>query len=164
MRDMEEPVADLAVKKDNRYRHHDTGLSWLLILLVMILLAVAVSIFNGGSDAPGDIVGPRTPTPSPEDSSDVRPPRLYVVSYKSGVFSPTNLRLHSGDTVRFHNDSTISIRIASDPHPQHNNLVGFDSIGDIPPGSNYTFTFAAKGTFGYHNENELSETGTIIVR
>ena len=150
-----------AAKKSPKYIHHDTGLSWVLIVIVLILMTVAVSVFNG--DNGGAVVGP-TVIPTPTVSSEPVTPRLYTVSYKGGVFSPTNLRIHSGDTVRFHNDGIISIRVASDPHPQHNNLVGFDSIGDIPPGSFFTFTFAAKGTFGYHNENSTDESGVIIVR
>lgn len=159
----EDPLVELiARRKPDRYTHHDTGLSWLLIVLVLILMALAVSVFN--KDTVNDSAGLITATPTPEETSDVRPARLYTVSYKSGVFSPTNLRIHSGDTVRFHNDGILPIRVVSNPHPQHNDLVGFDSIGDIPAGSYFTFTFAAKGTFGYHNENSQEQTGTIIVR
>ena len=129
----------------------------MIIILLLILAAIAVSIF--GSTTPVDpTIGQATPTPTPEESHQ---PRVYTVSYRAGVFSPTNLRIHSGDTVRFKNDGILSIRVKSDPP---DNLVGFDSIGDIPQGANFAFTFAAKGIFGYNNTKNASEKGTIIVR
>ena len=53
---------------------------------------------------------------------------------------------------------------ASDPHPTHNQLLGLDSVGDIPQGSYFAYTFSEKGIFGYHNEKKPEEAGTIIVR
>jgi len=99
----------------------------------------------------------KIPTPSPELT---RQPRVYTVSYRGGVFSPTNLRIHAGDTVRFRNDAFFGIRVVTD----NNQLPGFDSIGDIPQDSYFSYTFAEKGIFGYHNESKPEEQGTIIVR
>lgn len=101
------------------------------------------------------------PTLTPEAT---REPRFYTVSYKSGVFSPTNLRIHAGDTVKFKNDGFFSIRIVSDPQPVGSNIPGFDSVGDIPQGSYFSYTFAQVGIFGYHNNKDSEEQGSIIVR
>ncbi len=152
----------LAVKREKRNipTLSGPGIFWGLIILAMIFMVVAINLF--GSSQISDNTEP-TPS-STETPSETKLPRLYTISYKAGVFSPTNLKIHSGDTVRFRNDGIFSIRVVSDPHPEHNNLVGFDSIGDIPQGSNFSFTFAAKGIFGYHNEKNLKEVGTIIVR
>lgn len=145
----------LAAKREKNYHHiSGSGLPWLLIVLVLVLLAFAINIFrqpvnsdighNGGS--------------SSEPTLDVKQPRVYTISYRNGVFSPTNLRIHAGDTVRFKNENVFPIRIVGD------DLVGFDSVGDVPQGSFFAFTFAAKGIFGYHNEKNSDESGTIIVR
>src|SRR3989344_8426362 len=104
---------------------------WLLIILLLILLGGSVSFFgektvDNSNNANSSIL----PT-------DTRQPRVYTVSYKSGVFSPTNLRIHAGDTVRFKNEGIFPIRIVGD------DLVGFDSIGDVPQGSFFAFTIAA---------------------
>lgn len=136
----------------------DTGMFWLLIIITLVLLAVAVHFLGNVPTDVGVIPGTSS-SPSPTESHQ---PRVYTVSYKSGVFSPTNLRIHAGDTVRFRNDGILSIHIAADP--QNNPLAGFDSVGDIPQGSYFAFTFAAKGIFGYINEKNPNETGTIIVR
>jgi len=130
---------------------------WLLIVVLLILLAGAVSYLGerpSSSDNSDKII--------PE--ADSRTPRVYTVSYKSGVFSPTNLRIHAGDTVRFKNESFFGIHMVTDPHPRHDDLPGFDSIADIPQISYFSFTFSSKGIFGYHNENDPEEGGTIIVR
>lgn len=145
-----------AKSEDSSERRHNPAVFWFLIVSLMLLLAGAVKILG----QPGDLSS-KIPTPMPEQS---REPRFYTVSYKSGVFSPTNLRIHAGDTVRLKNESFFSIRIVSDPHPAHNQLSGFDSVGDVPQGSYFSYTFAEKGIFGYHNEKEIEEQGMIIVR
>lgn len=142
--------------EDSSERRHNPAVFWFLIVILMLLLAGAVKILGKSSDLSSKII-----TPLPEE---IRQPRFYTVSYKSGVFSPTNLRIHAGDTVRLKNESFFSIRIVSDPHPAHNQLSGFDSVGDVPQGSYFSYTFAEKGIFGYHNEKEIEEQGMIIVR
>lgn len=147
----------LAVKKQKKLPAiKGPGLFWMLIILTLVLFGLAVSLLGKSQN-----VGTNLPTPSETVSPDIKPSRIYTISYKSGVFSPTNLRIHAGDTVRFKNESIFPIRIVSGPD---SSLVGFDSIGDIPQGSYFSFTFAAKGIFDYHNDKSSKETGTIIVR
>ena len=136
----------------NSDRHHNPAIFWVLIIVLLAGFAAAI-VTLGGSGRPIS----QSLTPAPLAS---REPRFYTVTYKSGVFSPTNLRIHSGDTVRFKNDGFFSIRIMTD----NNQLPGFDSIGDIPQGSYFSFTFAEKGIFGYHNVKNQDEQATIIVR
>jgi plastocyanin len=155
----EQPEVQLAVKKQKIKQIDGPGMFWLLIILTLLLLAISVGIFSKSNG--GAAIESPTITPEPSES---RITRIYTVSYKNGVFSPTNLRIHSGDTVKFKNDDFSAIRVITGPHPEHNNLVGFDSVGDIPQGSFFSFTFAAKGTFDYHNEKNVKESGTIIVR
>lgn len=146
---------ELVVKKEEAsHTLKNSGLSWLLIVLVLALLAFAVSMFRqpAVSDTSGNIGSSLRPIP------EARQPRVYTVSYRNGVFSPTNLRVHAGDTVRFKNEDIFSIRIVGD------DLIGFDSVGDMPQGSFFTFTFAARGIFSYHNYRNPDESGTIIVR
>ncbi len=144
----------LASKKEKKPpRLNAPGLIWLLIILALVIFGFTVSFFNKGND----LSVSQSPTPS-ETPVESRQPRIYTISYKNGVFSPTNLRIHAGDTVRFNNEGILPVRIISDE------IVGFDSVGDIPQGSYFAFTFAAKGIFSYHNIQNSSESGTIIVR
>lgn len=133
-------------------RPHNPAVFWILII---VLLALSVGAIKMLGTAPN--LASKIPTSTPEIT---REPRFYTVTYKSGVFSPTNLRIHSGDTVRFKNDGFFGIRVMTD----NNQLPGFDSVGDIPQGSYFSYTFAEKGIFGYHNQDKPDEQGTIIVR
>jgi plastocyanin len=151
-------MALLILKKiDRSQNHNNPALFWTLIVLVMLLMAGSIRFFND----PSDISARPSPSNTPEST---REPRVYTVTYKSGVFSPTNLRIHSGDTVRFKNDGFFGIRIVSDPAQPGSNFSGFDSVGDIPQGSYFSYTLSEKGIFGYHNGNNPDEQGTIIVR
>lgn len=148
-------IADLVAKKEKSIRPLDgSGLSWLLIVLILVLMVFAVSIFrqSAAPNSSGHIGSSIEPTP------ETKQPRVYTVLYRNGVFSPTNLRIHAGDTVRFKNESIFPIKVVGD------DLVGFDSVGDVPQGSFFAFTFAAKGIFGYHNDKNTEEAATIIVR
>ncbi len=145
-------VSNDRAKKQDISGLKSSGLSWLLIVLVLVLLAFSVSMFREPiSDTSGNVGSFLEPT-------HLVQPRVYTVSYRNGVFSPTNLRIRAGDTIRFKNESIFPIRIIGD------NLVGFDSIGDVPQGSFFAFTFAAKGIFSYHNDRNPDESATIIVR
>lgn len=132
--------------------HRSPVFFWALIIALLALSAIAIQLFGPPTNLSSQIS-----TPTPEIT---REPRLYTVTYSSGVFSPTNLRIRAGDSVRFKNDGFFGIRIITD----NNQLPGFDSIGDIPQGSYFSYTFGEKGIFGYHNSDKLAEQATIIVR
>src|SRR3989344_4606090 len=154
---MEDFEPQLVVKKEKKLPTiNGPGLFWMLIILALVLFGLAVSILGGSQNLSTDL-----PIPTETIPTEIKPSRIYTISYKSSVFSPTNLRIHAGDTVRFKNEGIFPIRIVSGPD---SSLVGFDSIGDIPQGSYFSFTFAAKGIFDYHNDRSPKETGTIIVR
>jgi len=135
------------------------GIIWLFVILVLIGFAVAVMYF--GRDNQGLVVAIQSPANYP---TPTRQPRVYTVYYGLGVFSPTNIRIHVGDSVKFQNDSNLSIRVVSDRASGVPELAGFDSINDVPPKDSFTFTFTESGTFGYHNGKNPNEEGTVIVR
>jgi plastocyanin len=150
---MQEPEVVLTGTSKFR-KENEPGISWLVIILLLALLAVAVMVF----DKHDDPIAGATPTPAEESPTPSMAARVYTVSYDAGVFSPTNLRIHAGDTVRFKNESIFPIHVVSD------DIVGFDSVGDVPQGSYFAFTFAARGTFSYYNKHNKDQTGSIIVR
>ncbi len=127
---------------------------WVLILLVLALMVVAVSLLGPSTDNTRALI----PTPTPEHEA-----RVYTVTYRFGIFSPTNLRIHAGDTVRFQNDATVAVRITADPLPGRR-LPEFDSIGPVQPGATFAYTFAVAGTYSYRNTANSDQAGVIIVR
>lgn len=133
------------------------GLTWLLIVLFLVLLSVAVMYFSGNER--GGAVAENTKTPK----SSSRAPRTYFIVYTSGVFSPTNLRIHAGDLVEFQNKTLFPVRISSgEQNPGQS--IGFKNSGSVAPGGEFSFTFSAAGIFNYFNERDPNEAGAIIVK
>jgi plastocyanin len=151
---MEDFSAILATRRAPDPEHHARPLIWALILGVLLLMAVAVSAL--GPEAPAQASPTLSATPSRES-------RIYTVTYRFGVFSPTNLRVHVGDTVRFRNDSSGAIRIIADVLPGKR-VPEFDSVGPVQPDGYFSYTFATAGGFGYHNEADPNQAGVVIVR
>lgn len=131
---------------------------WLLIILVLIGFAVAATYLGRESRELAKTL------PAVNGNSSPKQARVYTVYYDFGVFSPTNIRVHVGDSVKFQNDSKNPVRIYSDVINGTPTLPGFDSSGDVPPGSAFSFTFTKEGIFGYYNVKNPSEEGTVIVR
>lgn len=86
-----------------------------------------------------------------------------VISVTPTGFKPPSITVRTGTTVTFRNDGTGSHWVASDPHPSHTGLPGFD-LGGMQPGQFKTFTFEKTGTFGYHDHLDAKMRGTIVVR
>lgn len=131
---------------------------WLLIILVLIGFAAAATYLGRESRELAKTI------PAVNGGSSQRQSRVYTVYYGLGVFSPTNIRVHVGDSVKFQNDSNEPIKIISDSTGGVSDLPGFDSGGDIQPNSVFPFTFSKEGIFGYYNVKNLTEKGTVIVR
>lgn len=88
---------------------------------------------------------------------------LTMVSMTSTGFSPATLTVKAGSTVTFQNDDTANHWIASNPHPTHTALPGFDAKKVIAPGASYSYTFTQTGTWSYHDHLNSEMTGTIVV-
>ncbi len=135
------------------------GRIWLLVIFVLVLFGGALVYFTKQNPDLGNINNATI-----NNRSTSRQARIYTVFYNLGVFSPTNIRIHVSDTIKFQNDSDDPIHISSDETDDSPNLPGFDSIGDIPPTSSFAYTFTRQGVFGYHNKFNKNERGTVIVR
>ncbi len=101
-------------------------------------------------------------TPSEEqgdDSTDAG----NTVTYDDGGFSPMILRIKVGDTVTFQNTSGGALWVASNPHPVHTALPGFDAGKGILSGDFFTYTFTKIGSWSFHNHLNSRHGGTIIV-
>jgi plastocyanin len=131
---------------------------WFFIILLLIVFVGAVAYFGRGD---AELAKNAQFSVQPLAT---RSARVYSVFYSSGVFSPTNIRIHAGDSVKFENDAEKSIHILTNSSNGIPDLVDLDSGSDIQPKNNFTYTFEQAGTFGYHNALKSSETGTVIVR
>lgn len=77
------------------------------------------------------------------------------VSIHNFAFTPADLTIVVGDTVRWTNNDSID-------HTSTSDTLVWDS-GHITPGGTFVFTFADKGDYPYHCEIHDSMTGIIHV-
>src|SRR3989344_1780204 len=91
-------------------------------------------------------------------------PATVQVNYTDTGFMPPALQIKIGQTVRFLNDSSSGMWVASGPHPTHTGYPGFDEGQIVFRGSIYEFTFDKLGTWSYHNHINETKMGTIIVK
>lgn len=86
-----------------------------------------------------------------------------VVSMTDVGFFPASISIEVGSTVTFVNDGQSLHWPASNVHPTHDLLSGFDSEKGISTGGAYAFTFTKKGEWSFHDHLNPDSTGTIVV-
>ncbi len=102
----------------------------------------------------------------------------HQLEYTNKGFTPETLEIKLGDTVSWVNRSDKPMWVASDQHPSHQDLPGFDQKGiesqntglKFIPSANahhggvYQYTFTKSGSWKYHNHLVPADKGIIIVR
>lgn len=101
---------------------------------------------------------------STNTSDESAAPLSATVTITSAGFSPPIVTVRVGGTVTWRNSDAASHQPASDPHPVHTGLPGFDAIGGVDSGQSYAFTFTKAGTFTYHDHPNPTQRGTVIVK
>ena len=77
------------------------------------------------------------------------------IAITSSAYSPSSLTVVSGSTVTWtNNDSTIHTVTTED---------GTINSGDIAPGSTFSKTFMATGTYNYHDAHNTTMMGVLVV-
>ena len=136
---------------------------WILIAAIVVIGgAIGVYAFTQqNAGAPSSSSNKSSGDSSGKDSSDK--PVAATITYSDDGFSPSKVTVKSGDTIAIKNASAHDMQFDSDPHPVHttNPELNLDTVS---PGKTMIFTAHTKGTFGYHNHLNPSDTGTIVVQ
>ncbi len=106
-------------------------------------------------------VGGATPS-SGSANAMVKGERVIVV-YGPNGFAPATTTVKVGSIVAFTNETASSMWVASDVHPTHSLLPGFDALKSIGKGETYEYTFTKVGTWKYHNHMNPTDTGIVVV-
>lgn len=85
---------------------------------------------------------------------------IIVVTYNNQGFTPKEIVVSAGQTVRFVNEGSGNMWIASANHPTHTLLSGLDQK---ETGDSYEFQFDESGSWKYHNHVNPSKGGTVTV-
>lgn len=82
-------------------------------------------------------------------------PALTVVISQAGL-QPAQPSVTVGARVTFQNADSVVHQIASNPHPVHSNLPGFEL--NLSPGASQSFTFLRQGNWGFHDHVDPTNT------
>lgn len=140
--------------------------SSLILVIVLVIVAAAAIVFwsmRGSSNDENNTEDTTTVNDNTNSGESTDQASGTVVTYDGNSFSPETLTINVGDTVTFRNDSSTEVWPASDDHPTHTNLSGFDPQRGLEPGEDYSFTFEESGDWGYHNHLSPGQTGIVIV-
>lgn len=138
----------------------------IVIIVVIIGIFAVLSMQNPNTIAPANMT-PDSSAPTVDVSNiplDTNTHTTATITYNDAGFSPSSVNLKVGDSVTFVNSSSEKMWVASDPHPTHINLPGFDEKAFANPGESWTYTFNALGSHGFHNHANQAMKGTIVIQ
>lgn len=155
----------------------------MIVPIVVILVIVAIGIFGFSYYQKGKVTEtatdsvnintvqtntetPATPTTvtNPASSAPIAPVSVKIVTLNDSGFSPASTEVKAGETVKFINDGSGKMWVASAPHPTHTNYSEFDEKAGVDNGGSYEFIFLKTGSWKYHNHLNPSQFGTIVVK
>lgn len=88
----------------------------------------------------------------------------HEISRTSSGWEPRTLTVDPGAIVVFVNESSDETWPASDVHPTHELLPGFDAERGVPRGGSWSYTFDRSGRFGFHDHLSPETVGVVVVR
>jgi plastocyanin len=88
-------------------------------------------------------------------SSYNAPAGTSKITITSSAYSPASLTIVSGSTVTWTNSDNTAHTVTTED--------GTINSGDIAPGSSYSKTFMATGTYNYHDTHNTALVGVVIV-
>jgi plastocyanin len=162
------------------------------IIILLIILATAAFVTRR-AEAPIDDTENETASTTPaidtatstpantsmlNENPDTTENAVTIVTYTKDGFSPKEITINAGDTVRFENESGPNMWVASAFHPTHTTYsdtslnehcpdtdnTTFDACTNYEAGTNWDFTFTKTGEWGYHNHSRANHFGKVIVQ
>ncbi len=141
---------------------------WMVMGIVIVVAAVAGGGWvlthkkNQKTTTPTTSSTPSSST-APDSTAATTPAADSTITYSGSGFSPATITVKVGATVAIVNSSSQDMQFDSDPHPVHTDNTELN-VGVVSPGQTMTFTVNKKGTWGYHNHLNSSQTGKIVVQ
>src|SRR5215207_8003978 len=124
----------------------------------MVRLAVILLVFAAVVGTVGIVAAAR------DSGDDEGSGGVEVQMTATGAFDPPTVTVDRGDTVTWVNDSGDDAWPASDVHPTHQLLPGFDPKRVVLSGSSWSYTFETAGRHPYHNHLAPENKGVVVVR
>lgn len=130
------------------------------IILIVFLVLVATAFVLGRNSAENNDLS------YSEDTTLLFSPasgQIVSVTITDMGFEPKEISIKAGDVVRWTNEDSELHWPASDPHPIHNIVPGFDTKKGLANGESWDFTFLEAGAWDYHDHLSPHKKGRIKV-
>lgn len=131
----------------------------------LIALAVLIGVAGGGY-----YLVSQNGAGSDSSAAVVKIPVATVTLTDGTGFSPATIQTRAGGVVRFINQSTGKMWVASDPYPSRTNYPSFDQGAGVTDAAKYEeksttyeFTFTKAGSYGYHDQLQPRYKGAVVV-
>jgi plastocyanin len=159
-----------------------------LAFLTVLLIAMAIVLIIAGAFPLPSAIPPivvQSAGPQQQQTSAIPPltPEVQaqlaashgfqmLVSYTNQGFQPTSATIKKGDTIRFTNNSSHDLWIAASgtsanpvyPGSSDCGATALDTCKSLKPGDFWEFTFTKSGTWGYQNNLQKNDIGTVQVK
>ena len=153
---------------------------WLGVIVLIIILGVGGWYVFSHPVTPAPVTE-ETPlvTETATTTEETVPAGPVTVMYTETGFSPASVSIVEGQTVKWINQSSGEMWVASAVHPTHAVYDGttknahcvagytgplpFDACESAGPGESYSFTFTKAGTWKYHGHVNAAMVGTVVV-
>ena len=135
------------------------------ILRIIILAGIFASLLIAGFYVRDQKYKNNSSFP-PAQAQGLPPPSQSVVatiSYGDTGFNPKSIIANPGDLIKMVNNSESIIEVVSAP-PRDNSGNTDLNIGIIEPGDSKIFSSLNSGSWGYYNNLNPTDSGTIIIR
>ncbi len=132
----------------------------LILIAIALVVVVAGAIMLGGnkSSQPKQTELPVQTQSEPQNTNQ----ELTTIILDETGFSPKEVNIKQGTKVMWINKTDSTATVSSDDHPTHQ-IYPKLNLGQFDSGSSHQLVFDEKGTYGYHNHLDASQTGTVIV-
>lgn len=90
--------------------------------------------------------------------------QTYEITLTENGFTPNEITIKPGDSIKFSTTLNKPFWPASDLHPTHGIYPEFDPQQPIDPQSSWTFKFLKTGRWKYHDHLNPSQRGIIITQ
>jgi len=117
----------------------------------------------GCAKTPAPVTNTNAPIPVGTSASKIASGTMTIKIMPDNSFDPTTAYVKVNTAVTFVNNSDKPHWVASDPHPTHTDLPGFDSKATFGPGQSYTYTFTKVGRWLFHDHTNPAFGGAVVV-
>lgn len=123
------------------------------IIIAIIIIVIVGALFYGMQNT----------TLAPLGEKGEGTTQTAFVRATDNGYEPESISVKAGTKITFTNESTELVWTASDVHPTHQLLPGFDALKGVPNGESYSYVFTKEGTWSYHNHLNPGHGGEVIV-